>query len=125
MDRKELEARTRSLALRVFKPVDVLPNTLSGRAVAGQLARCASSVGANYRTAGRGRSKREFAAKLGIAEEEADETCYWLELVIEGHILKPDVVHPLLSEAREVTAIITAARKTARINMRKQATQTD
>ncbi len=120
MNRKELESRTKQLALRVFKLVDALPKTPPGRTIAGQIARCASSIGANYRASGKARSRREFEAKLGIAEEEADETCYWLELIIEGGILRPGMVQPLLNESKEITAIITAARKTARMNLRQQ-----
>tara|TARA_R110002111_G_scaffold44661_3_gene81227 strand:+ start:161 stop:523 length:363 start_codon:yes stop_codon:yes gene_type:complete len=118
MDRKQLEDWTKTLALRVFKLVDALPKTPSGRTIAGQLTRCASSVGANYRAAGRARSRKEFAAKLGTVEEEVDETCYWLELIIEGQILKPGVVQPLLDEAKEITAIIASSRKTARSNLK-------
>jgi four helix bundle protein len=70
-------------------------------------------VGANYRSACRGRSKPEFVAKLGIVVEEADESVYWLELIIEGELLKKALVEPLLLEANELTAIMIASHKTA------------
>jgi four helix bundle protein len=70
-------------------------------------------VGANYRSACRGRSKPEFVAKLGIVVEKADESVYWLELIIEGELLKKALVEPLLLEANELTAIMIASHKTA------------
>lgn len=87
MDEKELKERTKQFALRVMKLVDALPNTISGRAIANQLVRSGTSVGANYRAACRGRSKAEFVAKLGVVIEEADECEYWLELIIDGELL--------------------------------------
>ena len=87
MDADELKQRTKQFALRVLKLVEALPNNLQGRAVGGQLVRAGTSVGSNYRAACRGRSRAEFAAKLGIVEEEADESAFWLELIIEGSLL--------------------------------------
>jgi four helix bundle protein len=74
---------------------------------------CAASVGANYRAACRGRSKAEFSAKLGTVEEEADEAGYWMELTIEGCLLKREAVLPMLQEANELVAIMAASRRTA------------
>lgn len=102
MDSEELKTRTRQFALRAMKLVDALPQNTAGRAIGSQLIRSATSVGANYRAACRGRSKPEFLSKLQIVIEEADETCYWLELV-----------EPLLDEANQITAIMVASRKTA------------
>jgi four helix bundle protein len=114
MDREELKKRTRQFALRVMKLVDALPNTAVGRTVGGQLVRAGTSVGANYRSACRGRSTAEFIAKLGTVEEEADESAYWLELIIEGRLLPCAQVGPLLQEANELTAIMSSSRKTAK-----------
>ncbi len=75
--------------------------------------RSGTSVGSNYRAACRGRSKAEFISKLGIVEEEADESAFWLELIIEGVLLKPVLVQPLLDEAIELTKIIAKSRVTA------------
>jgi four helix bundle protein len=100
-------------ALRVMKLVGALPETMAGRTIGNQLIRSATSVGANYRSACRGRSKPEFVAKLGIVVEEADECVYWLELIIEGELLKKALVEPLLLEANELTAIMIASHKTA------------
>ncbi len=81
MNAQELKERTKQFALRVIHLVDALPNTPKGRAIAGQLVRSGMSVAANYRAACRGRSQAEFISKIGGAEEEADETVLWLELV--------------------------------------------
>jgi len=113
MNAEELKKRTKKFALRILKLSTALPNTAEGRTVKNQLIRSGTSVGANYRSACKGRSKAEFIAKLGIVEEEADESAFWLELIIEGGLLKKEAVQPLLCEANELTAIIAASRKTA------------
>lgn len=115
MDRKEMQARTKRFALRILTLARALPwKDAGGRAIADQVVRCGTPVGANYRAACRARSRKEFLAKLGVVEEEADETCFWLELIIEGELLKPDRIQPLLEEANELVAIIVATRKTVR-----------
>lgn len=108
-----MKQRTKRFALDVIRLVAQLPKTTEGRAIGNQLVRSGTSVGANYRAACRGKSKADFVAKLGIVEEEADESCYWLELIIEGKVLEKEGVMPLLKEANEITAIIVASRKTA------------
>ena len=79
MNEKDLLQRTKDFALRVIKLVNALPNNPAGRTIGGQLIRSGTSVASNYRAACRGRSKAEFIAKLGIVEEEADESALWLE----------------------------------------------
>ena len=113
MDEHELFARTKSFALRSLKLVDHLPRTMSGRAIGNQFVRSATSVGANYRAACRSRSSAEFAAKLGVVAEEADESVYWLELISESKLLPDLKVRDLLTEANELTAIFTSARRTS------------
>jgi len=113
MNAEDMKLRTKKFALRILKLADSLPRSPSGRTLAGQIVRPGTSVAANYRVAGKGRSKAEFIAKLGIAEEEADETQFWLELIIESGLVKGDLLLPLLQEARELTAIIAASRKSA------------
>lgn len=115
MNKDELKSRTKSFALRVMKLTKALPCDLVGRTIANQLIRSATSVGANYRAACRSRSKAEFIARLGVVEEESDESVYWLELIIEGKIIKKTLVEPLFIEANELTAIFTAAIKSAKI----------
>jgi four helix bundle protein len=118
MNSEELKARTKAFGLRVMKVVDVLPGTASGRALGAQLIRGGTSVGANYRSACRGRSTAEFTAKLGIVIEEADESAYWLELIAESEMLKPALIQPLIQEASELVAILTAAVKTTKAKSR-------
>jgi four helix bundle protein len=116
----ELKARTKQFALRVMKMVDALPRTIQGRAIAKQIIRSATSVAANYRAACRARSRAEFIAKIGVVEEEADESCFWLELIIDSDLLTEERIRPLLSEAGELVAIMAASRKSA-IGNRKSA----
>lgn len=113
MNDVELKLRTKKFALRVMKLVEALPAGVVGKAIGMQLIRSATSVGANYRAACRGRSKAEFIAKLQIVVEEADECCYWLELVIEASLLPESKVAPLLDEANQLTAFMVASRKSA------------
>lgn len=114
MNEKELKKKTKQFALRIIKLVNALPKSIEGQAIGGQLIRCGTSVGANYRSACRGRSKAEFVAKLGIVEEEADESAFWMELIIEGGLLEKELVEPLLKEADELIAIMVASRKSAK-----------
>ncbi len=114
MNEKELKKRTKQFALRIIKLVNALPKSIEGQAIGRQLIRCGTSVGANYRSACRGRSKAEFVAKLGIVEEEADESAFWMELIIEGGLLEKELVEPLLKEADELVAIMVASRKSAK-----------
>ena len=118
----DLKARTKQFALRVMKMVDALPRTIQGRAIAKQIIRSATSVAANYRAACRARSRAEFIAKIGVVEEEADESCFWLELIIDSGSLTEERIRPLLSEAGELVAIMAASRKSA-IGNRKSAIQ--
>ena len=114
MNEKELKKRTKQFALRIIKLVNALPKSIEGQAIGRQLIRCGTSVGANYRSACRGRSKAEFVAKLGIVEEEADESAFWMELIIEGGLLEKELVEPLLKESDELVAIMVASRKSAK-----------
>ena len=109
----ELQQRTKDFALRVLKLIEHLPNTIGGRVLANQLARSATSVGANYRAACRARSRAEFASKLGTVAEEADESLYWLELIQVGDFVPEKRIASLVSEADELTAIFTSGRRSA------------
>jgi len=114
----ELKKLTKRFGLRILKLVGALPHTIEGRAIGSQLVRSGTSVGANYRAACRGRSKAEFVAKLGIAEEEADESGYWMEMIIEGDLLRSTLVQPLLNEANELTRIFAQSRISASRSLR-------
>jgi four helix bundle protein len=119
MTEREMIARTKQFALRIMKLVGALPKSIQGRAIASQLMRSGTSVAANYRAACRSRSKAEFIAKLGTVEEEADETAFWLELIIEGSLLTAAQIQPLLIEASEIVAITAASKKTASATLAK------
>jgi len=111
---QELSARTKSFALRIMRMSDALPKTRAGNVVGHQILRSATSVAANYRAAGRARSKAEFIAKIGIVIEEADETVLWLELLAEGNVLPAAKLEGLLTEARQLPAIFSASGRTAK-----------
>src|SRR3989440_6419384 len=113
MTEDELKKRTKRFALRILKLVAALPKTVAGRTIGGQLVRSGTSVPANYRAACRARSKAEFISRLGVVEEEADESALWLELIMEGALMKKTLVEPLWKEADELVAIMTSSRKSA------------
>jgi len=113
LDKRDLKERTKQFTLRILNLVDAIPLTVKGRVVSQQLADAGTSVGANYRAACRARSKSEFVAKLGTVIEEADESAFWLELIMEGRLLRRERVAPLWQEAEEIVAIMVQSRKTA------------
>ncbi|MGB3543624.1 four helix bundle protein [Rubrivirga sp.] len=108
-----MKARTKAFALRVIRFCRSLPKSEETRIIKRQLLRSATSVAANYRAACRARSRREFASKMSIVLEEADETEFWLELLIEADLVDADRTRDLLNEAGELVAIFAAARHTA------------
>ena len=116
MTENDLLQRTKNFALRVIKLVNALPKNTAGRKIGDQLIRSGTSVAANYRSACRGRSKAEFIAKLGIVEEEADESALWMELIIESELMKKNLVEGLWKEAVEITKIMASSKITAREN---------
>jgi len=110
----ELKNRTKIFVLKVIQFVRKMPFSDINYIMGKQLFRSATSTGANYRSALRGKSTADFIAKLSIAEEEADETCYWLELLIESGIDDVKGAEEILIEARQIAAILTASGKTAK-----------
>src|ERR1043166_6756585 len=116
MTTDELKQRTKQFALRVTMLVDALPKTVKGRVIANQIMRSATSVGANFRPPCRAWSRAEFIAKIGVVEEEADETAFWLELIIDSKIRSERQLAPLLKEASELVAIMASSRKSAVAN---------
>lgn len=116
MTSDELKVRTQAFALRVIKLVDALPRGPAAQVIAKQLLRSATSVGTNYGAACRAQSHAEFAAKLSIVVEEADETVYWLELLRDSSLMKSERLAKLLQEADELVAITVASRKTVKIS---------
>jgi four helix bundle protein len=112
----DLKRRTKAFALRILKLVDALPKTTAGRALASQIVRSGTSVAANYRAACRARSTADFIAKMGIVEEESDETLFWLELLEESELVSATKLAAIKQEANELIAITIASIKTARRN---------
>ena len=120
MNPNVMKNRTKVFAIEILKLVEALPKTSTAKIITNQIVRCVTSVASNYRSACRARSKAEFIAKLGIVEEEADETLFWLELTEESGILPSDYLQVLKQEANEITAIVVASCKSARANMAKK-----
>jgi four helix bundle protein len=114
MNRDDLRERTKAFALRVMNMVDNLPRNRKAGVLSGQILRSATSVAANYRSACRSRSLAEFASKVSIALEEADETGLWLELIVEGGLLPATRLADLQNECNELTAILFTSQRTAR-----------
>lgn len=114
MTKDELKRRTRRFALDVIGLVESLPRTRTAEVIGRQLLRSATSVGVNYRAACRARSSADFVAKMGIVEEEADESMYWMELLVESGCTTADAVAALRQEANELLAITVSSIKTAR-----------
>jgi len=120
MDTDAMKSRTRAFALRVIKLVDSLPPGRVSEVLGKQLLRSATSVGANYRAARRSRSRAEFVSKLGIVEEEVDESSYWLELLADSGVVRASRLDELRTECDEITAIVVATIRSTK-GTRKQA----
>jgi len=110
----ELRARTKAFALRVINLAESLPNNGTGRVIKDQILRAGTSVGANYRAAKRAKSMPDFISKMGAVEEEADETMYWMELIVESGLMNESLVSDLYREADEILAMTVASIKTAK-----------
>jgi four helix bundle protein len=115
MDEQTFKRRTKSLGLRVIELVDTLPRRRSADLLGRQLLRSATSIGANYRAACRGKSRADMVSKLSIVEEEADESLYWMELLTESGVLPEKRLEDLMAEASQILAITVASIKTLRL----------
>jgi len=116
MGNSDLKERTKNFALKIIHLVEALPQKQTTKILGMLLLRSGTSVGANYRAACRARSVSEFIAKMGIVEEEVDETIYWFELLNENKMSDPKETDPLIKEAQELLAITISSIKTARRN---------
>jgi four helix bundle protein len=114
VNEEAFKRRTKELGLRVIRLVEVLPPGRTADVIGRQVLRSSTSVGANYRAACRARSVPDMIAKLSIVEEEADETLYWLELLVEAELMSADRLQDLMNEADEITAMTVASIKTLR-----------
>jgi four helix bundle protein len=119
MTSQDLSGRTRQFSLRIIPLCQDLPQDAVSRRLADQLLRSGTSVGANYRAACRARSSAEFAAKMGIVEEEADESIFWMELLVDSGIVPASQLEPLMQEADEILAMVVASIRTAKSNMNR------
>jgi four helix bundle protein len=119
MDAEKLKRRTKKFGLDVIKLVEALPSTQTGKVIGNQLLRSALSVGANNRAACRGRSKADFISKVGITIEEADESLHWLDMLGDAGLARQENLRPLIQEADELVASLTASSKTARANLNR------
>jgi four helix bundle protein len=109
-----LKVRTKRFALMVIQLCRIVQPSPEGRIITRQLLRSATSVAANYRAVCRSRSKPDFVSKLGIVLEEADESLFWLELLVDSRVLQADKVHPVLNEANELVSIFVASLRTVK-----------
>ena len=114
MNEQEFKQRTKAIALRVIKLSETLPNRRAPDVLARQLLRSSTSIGANYRAACRSRSTADMISRLSIAEEEADETIYWIELLVDAGFVEAKRVQPLKDEVDEIVAMTVASIKTLR-----------
>ena len=114
MDQDEMKRRTKLFALGIIQLVESLPKERTAGVLGGQLLRSGTSVGSNYRSACRAKSIADFISKMGIVEEEADESLYWMELIIEAGVEVNIKMDALMKEAGELLAITVASIKTAK-----------
>ena len=120
MDEETFKHRTKSLALRVIRLSEFIPQSHAGQVISKQIVRSATSVGANYRAACRSRSAAEKFAKLKIVEEEADETLYWLDLLIEANLMGETKLSELIDETNQIIAMTVASLKTLSLRIEKE-----
>ena len=116
MDRLDMNRRTMKMALVVIKLTKSFPISQESKVITYQIIKSSTSTAANYRSSGRGKSKKDFIAKLGIAEEECDETIFWLEMIIEANLADIEQTLLIKKETSEILAIIVASIKTAKRN---------
>jgi four helix bundle protein len=112
MTENEFKERTKKIALRIIKLVNALPRNLTASVIGKQLLRSGTSIGANYRAACRGKSKADVLHKLSIVEEEADESLYWIELLVEAGILPQKMLIALRNDINEIVAMTVASMRT-------------
>ena len=113
---QQLQDRTKLFAVRIVRAFAALPKLEAARIIGRQFLRSGTSVAANYRAASRARSKAEFIAKLGVVVEEADETVFWLDLLVESGLVHMDIVKPLRTECEELVRIFASPLATAKTN---------
>jgi four helix bundle protein len=119
MNADEMKKRTKAFALRIIKMIDTLPKSRAADVIGRQLLRSGTSVGANYRAACRAKSSADFINKMGIVEEEADESVFWMELLVDSGVIGEQLLKGLLIEANEILAMTVASINTAKRGLKK------
>lgn len=114
-----MKERTKAFALRVIRLAGSRPRDRASEVMGRQLLRSGTSVGANYRSACRSRSDKDFMARMGLVEEEADESMYWMELLVQSKLVRRELVEDLLGEADEIVRIVVASIKTVKHRTRR------
>jgi four helix bundle protein len=121
MKHQNLQVRTKQFALQVIRFCEAMPKDETAKILVRQLVRSGTSVGANYRAACLAKSKPAFISKLGDVLEEADESGYWVELLVDSGKVHPDTAAPLLNEARQLVAIVISSINTTKRNSASEA----
>ena len=116
MSEDRLKERTKNFSLRVIKLVASLPRGITADVIGKQIIRSGTSVGANYRAACRAKSQADFIYKMTIVEEEADESIFWMELLVESKLVNTEHLADLMSEANQIVAMVVSSIKTAKLN---------
>ena len=119
MEQNYLKERTKKFALKITELTESLPKRRAADVMGKQLLEAGTSVGANYRAACRARSPADFISKMGIVEEETDETIYWMELLMESGLVQKDDISELMEEASQILAMTVSSIKTAKSRNRK------
>ena len=125
MSPDDFRQRTFRFGVRIVRLVQAFTKNDLGRLIGNQLLRSGTAVGANYRAAARARSRADFIAKMGIVEEECDETLYWLEMLVELQLINADRSNELRAEGNEILALVVASVRTARGNAKQRVNYTD
>jgi len=112
----DLRTRTKQFALRIIRAYSALPTTVVAQVLGKQMLRAGTSVGAHYREATRARSDAEFVSKLEVGIQELDESCYWMELIVESQLMELERLDSLMGESNELLAILTTCVKNAKRN---------
>jgi len=121
MDAEDLKKRTKQFGLRVIHLIEALPSSRAASVIGRNLLRSGTSVGANFRAASRARTRPDYISKLGMAIEQADESLYWMEMLVEAKLIPGEKLTALMKEANELVTILTTSAKTRRARVKPRA----
>ena len=122
MDKYEMQERMTAFAVGIVKMVDSLPPTVAGKALARQIVRSGTSPSANYRAACLAKSDKDFLNKLKMVEEELDETCHWLDIIMRSEMLSVSRLQPLHQECKELLSMVVKSVKTTKTRLKADGT---